>query len=329
MKRLSIPFTILVIFSSTLVSPISCTTNNGVALFVFGDSLFDPGNNNYINGSMQGPSNSWPYGESYLKQPTGGLSDGRLVPDFIAEFMNLPIWTPYLKPVEHQFTYGANFASAGAGVLPQTRPGTIDLWTQLSYFKKVEETLRQKLGATESKKFLGRAIYLISMGGNDYFGNTWVGRTKIRVSERRGIRLCTEHASKIECCVDGASSLGRLHNRRLSEVLGKLQTTLAGFKYTNFDYYNSIFERVNNPSKHGFKEGKSACCGSGAYRAGFNCGQGTQGKDYELCSNPQEYIWFDAGHTTESANLQLATLLWNGTSSVMAPHNLKQFYEQL
>ena len=57
------------------------------ALFVFGDSLFDPGNNQYLNGSVEGISaTSWPYGETFFKRPTGRLSDGRIVPDFIGRF---------------------------------------------------------------------------------------------------------------------------------------------------------------------------------------------------------------------------------------------------
>ena len=56
---------------------------NHVALFVFGDSLFDPGNNNYIN--TIGQANFPPYGETFFKYPTGRFSDGRLIPDFIGK----------------------------------------------------------------------------------------------------------------------------------------------------------------------------------------------------------------------------------------------------
>lgn len=52
-----------------------------VALSIFGDSQFDAGNNNYINGS--GKVNYWPYGDTTFKYPSGRFCDGRLVPDFI------------------------------------------------------------------------------------------------------------------------------------------------------------------------------------------------------------------------------------------------------
>ena len=74
----------------SLLDPISChgeskPEGDHKALFIFGDSLFDAGNNQYLNGSVEGGAISWPYGETFFKHPTGRLSDGRLVPDFIGK----------------------------------------------------------------------------------------------------------------------------------------------------------------------------------------------------------------------------------------------------
>jgi hypothetical protein len=44
----------------------------------------------------------------------------------------------------------------------------IDLQTQLSFFKNLARQFRKKLGDGEAKTFLGRAVYLINIGGNDY-----------------------------------------------------------------------------------------------------------------------------------------------------------------
>ena len=55
------------------------------ALFVFGDSLYDAGNNNYINTTTNYRSNFLPYGETFFGFPTGRVSDGRLIPDFIGK----------------------------------------------------------------------------------------------------------------------------------------------------------------------------------------------------------------------------------------------------
>lgn len=53
-------------------------------LFVFGDSLFDGGNNMYIN-SKSYPASSYPYGYTYFTNATGRVCDGRIVPDFIGK----------------------------------------------------------------------------------------------------------------------------------------------------------------------------------------------------------------------------------------------------
>jgi hypothetical protein len=44
----------------------------------------------------------------------------------------------------------------------------IDLHTQLSYFKKVDTLLKRKIGEAQAKKLLSKAIYLFSIGSNDY-----------------------------------------------------------------------------------------------------------------------------------------------------------------
>lgn len=44
----------------------------------------------------------------------------------------------------------------------------ISLKTQARSFKKVEKILRKQLGKTQAKTLLSRAVYLISVGTNDY-----------------------------------------------------------------------------------------------------------------------------------------------------------------
>ncbi|GKV09740.1 hypothetical protein SLEP1_g21196 [Rubroshorea leprosula] len=332
------------------------------ALFVFGDSLFDPGNNQYLNGSLPQPSaTTWPYGETYFEHPTGRLSDGRIVPDFIAEFAKLPILTPYLKPGSHRFTDGTNFASAGAGVLPETNSGTIHINLQLSYFKDVEKSLRKEIGNEAAKNLLKRAVYLFSIGGNDYFNFYTMYPSATQTDQRKyvemvignltsvlkeiygmgGRKIAFQNAGPLGClpsmremnpnlggeCAEELSKLAGLHNRYLASVLKKLESELPGFKYSLFDYFNSLGDRVSNPSTYGFKEGKAACCGSGTYR-GSGCGGGVSGTDlFEVCSDPGEYVWFDGAHTTERTNRQLAELLWSGVPNLTRPYNIKQLFE--
>lgn len=46
----------------------------------------------------------------------------------------------------------------------------IDLKTQLKYFGQVEKWLTEKFGDLEGKEIISNAVYMISMGSNDYLG---------------------------------------------------------------------------------------------------------------------------------------------------------------
>ena len=69
-----------------------------------------------------------------------------------------------------------------------------------------------------------------------------------------------------------------------------------------------------------------ACCGSGQYRGILSCGGRGGVTDYEVCENPNEYLFFDAYHLNGEANQQLAELMWSSTDhNVSGPnYNLKE-----
>ena len=62
-----------------------CPLEKHASLFIFGDSYFDAGNNNYINTTTGFQANFGPYSESFFKYPTGRFFDGRIIPDFIGK----------------------------------------------------------------------------------------------------------------------------------------------------------------------------------------------------------------------------------------------------
>nr|XP_011467481.1 PREDICTED: GDSL esterase/lipase 2-like isoform X2 [Fragaria vesca subsp. vesca] len=289
--------TSLLIITTLSHGEIGLPSEEHVSLFIFGDSIFDAGNNNYINTSLR--ANFRPYGESFFKHPTGRFSDGRLISDFIAEYANLPFIPPYLQPGNHQFTYGANFASAGAGALVETSQGlVIDLHSQLSYFERVRESLTKNLGEEEANTLISRAVYLFSVGGNDYsyifgtnssilrtqshreFVGTVLGNITAAINEiyKKGGRkfgflslgpigchpallVFQQPAGKIGTCREKLTEMAQIHNKAISEALHALEIKLEGFRYSYFDFYTSMSERLNNPTKYGI----SNICGSSSF----------------------------------------------------------------
>ncbi|MBA0623150.1 hypothetical protein Godav_008633 [Gossypium davidsonii] len=351
------------IFTATSVNLVCSRSpqKDHTALFVFGDSLYDPGNNNYIDTIIK--ANYYPYGETFFKYPTGRFSDGRIIADFIAEFANLPLIPPYLQPGNHEFTYGVNFASAGAGALSETYQGfVIDLKTQLSYFKKVAKLMRKELGDAEATVIFSKAVYLINIGGNDYISFLTSNSTVFQSSSKQeyvamvmgnltetieeiykkgGRKFGFLNMGSLGCvpsmkalapgnttgsCFEQVNEIAKLHDAALPKALEELETKLVQVKYSMHYLNISYGERRNNPQKYGFKEANIACCGSGPYRGMFSCG-GRGVTKYELCSDPNDYLFFDSDHLTEKACKQIAQLMWSGTPNITGPYNLKALFE--
>ncbi|KAF7136047.1 hypothetical protein RHSIM_Rhsim08G0242900 [Rhododendron simsii] len=370
-----------------LILPISCSLREcrrrqpgqveeggSAALYVFGDSFLDSGNNDYINTTALYLANFWPYGETFFHFPTGRFSDGRLMSDFIAEYAKLPLTRPFLQPgIEKDYYYyknGVNFASAGAGALVGTFQGlVISLSEQLNFYRTVVGGLRQKLGDVESKKTLSKAVYLFSIGTNDYTSiflqnsnilshyskSTYVGMVignlTIAIKEVYGrggrkfgflnlgplgclpaIRILGPDHQGINggCLEEEASTLAKLHNEALSIMLSELESQLKDFRYSLYDFHTNLRERMDHPSKYGFKEGMTACCGTGEFRGEFSCGGRRPVKEFELCDNPAEYVFWDSIHLTEEAYQQMAAQMWaGGGPHAVKPYNLKTLFECL
>ncbi|TQE09737.1 hypothetical protein C1H46_004694 [Malus baccata] len=354
---------------STCFGSKSWHSKRQVALFIFGDSYLDSGNNNYINTTTLDQANFLPYGETYFKFPTGRFSDGRLMSDFIAEYAHLPFVPPFLQPGFHQYYGGANFASAGAGALVETFQGeVIDLKTQLKYYKKVETWFRHRLGNVEAKVTLSRAVYLFSIGTNDYISPFLTNSPMLKSYPRSqyvgmvignltnviqeiyagggrkfgfinlldsgclpGVRIIKPENNG--SCLKEVSSLAKLHNQALSKLLIQLGNQLEVFKYSLYDLNSNLRQRIRHPSKYGFKEGKTACCGTGEFRGVFSCGGKRIVNEFELCENPNEYVFWDSLHLTEKVYKQFANEMWGGqpwnSKATKGLHNLKSLFQDL
>ncbi|KAG7595166.1 GDSL lipase/esterase [Arabidopsis thaliana x Arabidopsis arenosa] len=364
---------IFFIFSSTIIFLAGKSSakfshdgdNNVTALFLFGDSFLDAGNNNYINTTTLDQANFPPYGQTFFGLPTGRFSDGRLISDFIAEYANLPLIPPFLEPGNSQKKlYGVNFASAGAGALVETFQGSvINLRTQLDHYKKVERLWRTKFGKEESKKRISRAVYLISIGSNDY-SSLFLTNQSLSISMSQHVDIVIGNLTTFiheiykiggrkfgflnvpdlgcfpalrilqpnnDSCLRDASRLANMHNRALANLLFKMQRQVKGFKFSLFDMNKSLRVRMQHPSKFGFKEWEEACCGTGKWRGVFSCGGKRIVKEYKLCENPKDYIFWDSLHLTQNTYNQFANLIWNGghksDSLVVGPYNINKLFQ--
>ncbi|KAL3744615.1 hypothetical protein ACJRO7_013822 [Eucalyptus globulus] len=336
----------------------------GAALFVFGDSTVDPGNNNYIKTIPDNRADYEPYGQDgFSGEPTGRFSNGRVIVDFIAEYANLPAVPPFMKPAA-DYSRGVNFASGGGGVLPETNQGqAINLPTQLKNFDKVREKLIEEFGETRAQEIVSEAVYFISIGSNDYMGG-YLGSPAMRqlhppdvfvglvisnltnaiqeLYQKGGRKFGFLSLGPLGClpalraanpnsnagdggCFEDASALAQAHTNALNGILLSLQHIFPGFKYANSNFFEWLADRMSNPSNYGFKDGVNACCGSGPYGGVNTCG-GKQGAEYKLCENPEDHVWWDSFHPTEKIHEQLAKALWDGLAPAVGPYNLQDLF---
>ncbi|KAK9213054.1 hypothetical protein WN943_002440 [Citrus x changshan-huyou] len=356
-------FPVCVILSLLLSLSASGSSSNA-ALFIFGDSTVDPGNNNYIKTTSENQANYKPYGQNgFFDKPTGRFSDGRVIVDFIAEYAKLPLIPPFSDPAA-DYSNGVNFASGGAGVLPETHQGlVIDLPRQLENFEVVQKSLVEKLGEANASELISEAVYFISIGSNDYMGG-YLGNPKMQedynpetyvgmvignltqaiqvLYEKGGRKFAFLSLSPLGClpalralnpdkaneggCFEAASALALAHNNALTAILTGLEHILKGFKYCNSNFYSWLDDRITHPAMYGFKDGANACCGYGPYRGIFTCGGTKNITEYELCEKADDHVWWDAFHPTERIHEQFAKALWNGPPSYVGPYNVEDLF---
>ncbi|XP_068665001.1 GDSL esterase/lipase LTL1-like isoform X2 [Aristolochia californica] len=148
------------------------------AFFVFGDSLVDSGNNNYLVTSAR--ADSPPYGIDYpTHRATGRFSNGLNIPDIISEAIGEEPTLPYLSPelTGERLLVGANFASAGIGILNDTGIqflNIIRIFQQIRYFQQYQARVSDLIGPEQTQQLVNRALVLITLGGNDFVNNYYL-----------------------------------------------------------------------------------------------------------------------------------------------------------
>ncbi|XP_059076190.1 GDSL esterase/lipase At5g03610 isoform X2 [Cryptomeria japonica] len=137
------------------------------ALFVFGDSYADTGNQDPYNQSV---NQAWrrPYGLTWPGYPAGRFSSGKIQTDLWGDILGLPVPIPYellkshkCKVIAKKIRQGVNFAVGGSGIFRDYGFTTVP--QQVKQFKKL---IGGSQGFDSHK--LSRSVVLISVAGNDY-----------------------------------------------------------------------------------------------------------------------------------------------------------------
>ncbi|KAJ7528254.1 hypothetical protein O6H91_16G091500 [Diphasiastrum complanatum] len=305
------------------------------ALISLGDSSADTGNAEIVFPLVM-PAQYPPYGMTYFHRPANRFSDGRLVIDFMAQALNLPLLEPDLgQSSTATLSRGINFAVAGAVAIGGSE-------SQLSFSAQIERfhTLVNSEANRGNRVFSG-ALYVISIGTNDFYNSLAV--EKMSEEDVRGLiapqvidaianavrniynqggrnfvvvnvyaQGCTPATLTLvdPLNVDAHDQLGCLpsynqviedYNKQLKQTVYNLIAELEGVNIAYADVYQALMNMLSNPQQYGFQDATKldACCGSGGthnYDATKICGEIAN-----ICSNPSSYISWDGIHLTEAA----------------------------
>ncbi|KAK9061376.1 hypothetical protein SSX86_018557 [Deinandra increscens subsp. villosa] len=327
------------------------------AFFVFGDSLVDSGNNNYLATTAR--ADQPPYGIDHPShRATGRFSNGFNIPDLISQRIGSEPTLPYLSPelTGRKLLVGANFASAGIGILNDTGIQFVNIIrapAQLDYFKQYQQRVSALIGPEKTTQLVNNALVLMTLGGNDFVNNYYLVPLSARsrqyklqdyvpfiISEYRKILLrlyamgarrvlvtgtgplgcvpaeLAQHSRNGECATE-LQKAASLYNPQLDDMLNGLNQELGRHVFVGVNTRQMHNDFMTNPGAYGFVTAKVACCGQGPYN-----GIGLCTPLSNVCSNRDVYAFWDAFHPSEKASRLIVDQIMVGTTEYMKPMNL-------
>ncbi|KAJ4794645.1 GDSL esterase/lipase [Rhynchospora pubera] len=245
---------------TTLSQQVTCATlrPSYKAIFNFGDSFSDTG-----NVAILAPKGLYivnpPYGETYFNRPTGRASNGRVVLDFIAQSIPLPLVPPYLAKGQ-DFSKGANFAVARAtaldfnfykenNIIPTSSLTllNISLSVQLNWFENLKPSLCNTTDACNL--YFNSSLFLLgTIGFSDYNTMLTAGKTLDFVNSK-----VPDVVGSITSAATSLLDQGVQHMVLPGVVpLGCLPRILTTYVSPNLSDYDSIgcLQRYNNISQY-------------------------------------------------------------------------------
>uniref|UniRef100_A0A7N0SV22 GDSL esterase/lipase EXL3 n=1 Tax=Kalanchoe fedtschenkoi TaxID=63787 RepID=A0A7N0SV22_KALFE len=308
------------------------------SLIVFGDSIVDPGNNNYINTPSR--ANFPPYGQDFLGGvPTGRFCNGMIPSDYLAQALSikelLPAYLdPNLQPAD--LLTGVSFASGGCGYDPVSSAIEVarTLSQQMDQFREYKTKLNSLVGENATTQIISQSLFLVVAGSNDIV-NTYfdVGVRKKQydiqsyttflansagdfVTElyNSGARLLgLVNVPPLGClpsqrtlaggierkCVEQYNQAAIMFNSKLSSVIDTFSDKYADAQAVVIDIYNPLMELIQNPVSNGFTVVDKGCCGTGELEVTVLCSQELNPL-IKPCSDASKYVFWDSFHPTQA-----------------------------
>ncbi|KFK29568.1 hypothetical protein AALP_AA7G151600 [Arabis alpina] len=312
--------------------------------FVFGDSVFDNGNNNVLN--TMAKVNYPPYGIDFSQGATGRFSNGRNIPDVIAQLVGFNDFIPPLAGASPtQANIGLNYASGAGGIRDDTSQ---NMGERISLRQQVNNHRSAITNAAVPQSKLRQCLYTISIGSNDYLNNYFLQPrsrtnrlftpnqyaqslilryrlylTELYVLGARNVALFG--IGKIGCtprvvatlgggvgCAEQVNQAADIFNTNLKTLIADLNNQLPGVRFTYVDLFSG---NAADFAALGITVADRSCCTvvSGEELCLLNG---------PVCPDRTKYIFWDNVHTTEAINVAIANSSYNGVNT--SPFSISQ-----
>ncbi|CAK9318464.1 unnamed protein product [Citrullus colocynthis] len=337
----------------------TCFSKAFTANFVFGDSLVEVGNNNYI------PS------LSRANYVPNGIDFGRPT----AQELGFKTFTPpYLAPstTGAVILQGVNYASGSAGILNNTGKifiARINMDAQLDNFANTRQDIISMIGLPAAIDLLRTSIFSITIGSNDFINNyftpafsdsghrlippeLFVGSmisryrlqltvitnntlssyfTDIKVDDsfpllhsKTVLKKRDSNPSLGNNCANSPNLMAQLFNNQLRGILTELGARFQDSNFLYADAFRIVQDIVQNHATYGFENADSACCHiAGRYGGLFPCGPPSK-----VCVDRSKYVFWDSFHPSEAANSIIAGRLLNGDAIDIWPINIRELEQR-
>jgi phospholipase/lecithinase/hemolysin len=219
-------------------------------------------------------------------------------------------------------------------------------WDELGYFKEYAAKLRSFLGDAEAQETLSEALYVVSMGTNDFLENYYavrrgraaryaaaseygayllgVAESFARALHALGARkmdlnglppmgcLPLERRARDGACDEEYNSAAKNFNAGLRDLVARLDAELGGGARVVYgDVYSGVADVLADPAAFGFQDVEVGCCGvTGRFEMSYICSQLASPL---TCADAGKYAFWDAIHPTEHLHRLIAQRKMNTT----------------
>ncbi|CAN0853656.1 GDSL esterase/lipase At1g29670 [Linum grandiflorum] len=322
--------------------------------FIFGDSLADNGNNNQLPSLARanyppygidfptGPSGRFSNGKTIVD----------VVGELLGFDGYIPPYQAVNGEKNYSILKGVNYASGAAGIRDETGRHLgvrVSFSGQVSNYQDTVSRIVDSLGGNDmaTAKHLSKCIYSIGLGSNDYLNNYFlpllyptgfqftpeeyaddlirIYTSQLQIMYKYGARKFALYGSgPVGCspseltrnsldgstCVHRINSANQIFNDKLRLLVDRLNSNTSDAKFIFINAYGIFMELINNPTAHGFEETKEACCGVGRDNGEITCLP-----FQNPCDNRTRYLFWDAFHPTEAANMIMGRRSYDAESA--------------